>query len=264
MIVVRSTFMIKNTFNKKQLFILVSSPILSLISFVLVYYLDPLNYGNHVSLAAIPAFLLSIIILVIGQIITIHNEVEKVSIDSERIYETVKNYLHVTKIGTPQSAWSYVIERLPILEFVQNTSFNYEDEQEETNERLYANDIYQKSLKTIAKYVNKGLKWNDIGDISALERFRQISGLVSSGYAKGRYNYRLINQSEPQIGFILLTYKDGTVEVLFNWDFRDIPQDPIVLLSRDTEIFTMFAAQYKGLWRVAVNDYDNSATRSTS
>lgn len=255
--------MTNNILNKKQLFVLIMSPILSLISFVLVYYLDPLNYGEHVSLAAIPAFLLSIIILVIGQIITIHNEVEKVSVDSERIFETVKNYLHVTKIGTPQSAWNYIIERLPILEYVQNTSFNFGNEQEESNERLYANDIYRQSLKLIARYINKGLKWNDIGDASALERFRQIEDLISNS-AKGHYNYKLITQSEPQIGFILLTYKDGTMEVLFNWDFRDIPQDPTVLLSRDSEIFTMFAAQYKGLWRVAVNDYDSNATRSTS
>ena len=81
----------KKNFDRKQLYILIASPVLSLISFVLAYFLDPLNYQEHVSLAAIPAFLLSIIILVIGQIITIHNEVEKVSVDSERIYETVKN-----------------------------------------------------------------------------------------------------------------------------------------------------------------------------
>ena len=251
----------KKYFDRKQLFILIASPVLSLISFVLAYFLDPLNYQEHVSLAAIPAFLLSIIILVIGQIITIHNEVEKVSVDSERIYETVKNYLHVTKMGTPQSAWKYIIERLPILEYVQNTSFNFEDEKEESNERFYDNDVYQQSLKMIAKYVNKGLKWNDIGDASAIERFRQIASSISNN-SKGRY--KLITQSEPQIGFILLTYKDGTMEVLFNWDFRDIPQDPTVLLSRDSEIYTMFAAQYKSLWRVAVNDYDNNATRSTS
>lgn len=253
----------RRNFDKKQLFILIASPVLSLISFVLAYFLDPLNYQEHVSMAAIPAFLLSIIILVIGQIITIHNEVEKVSVDSERIYETVKNYLHVTKMGTPQSAWRYIIDRLPILEYVQNTSFNFEDEKDEADERLYDNDVYQQSLKIIAKYVNKGLKWYDIGDDSAIKRFRQILSSVTNN-PKGRYYYRLITQSEPQIGFILLTYKDGTTEVLFNWDFRDIPQDPTVLLSRDIEIFTMFAAQYKSLWRVAVNDYDNNATRSTS
>lgn len=60
----------KKYFDKKQLLILIVSPILSLISFILTYYLDPLNYGNNISLAAIPAFLLSIIILIIGQIIT--------------------------------------------------------------------------------------------------------------------------------------------------------------------------------------------------
>ena len=74
----------------------------------------------------------------------------------------------------------------------------------------------------------------------------------------------MIKQEEPQVGFIILTYRDGTVEVLFNWDFREIPQDPVVLLSRDQEIISMFSAQYKGLWRVAVEDYDNIATKSTS
>ena len=85
-----------------------------------------------------------------------------------------------------------------------------------------------------------------------------------SDNAKGHYSYKLIKQSEPQIGFILLTYKDGTKEVLFNWDFRDIPQDPVVLLSRDEEIFNMFAAQYRGLLRVSINDYDSIAIKSTS
>lgn len=253
----------KGDFNKKQYIGLVISPILSLVSFVLTYFLDPLNYEEQSSLAAIPAFLLSIIILIIGQIIAIHNEVEKVSEDSERIYETVKNYLQVTKMGTPKSAWQYIIDRLPVLEYVQNTSFNFEDECDQTNERLYDGESYQKSFKEIAKQINHGLTWKDIGDASATMRFRKINSYVTAK-AKGHYYYKLINHAEPQIGFILLTYKDGTTEVLFNWDFRDIPQDPVVLLSRDLEIFNMFASQYKSLWRVAVEDHDNSATKSTS
>ena len=52
--------------------------------------------------------------------------------------------------------------------------------------------------------------------------------------------------------------------VLKKFYLRDIPQDPVVLLSRDTEILNMFAAQCKGLWRVAVEDYDSRATKSTS
>jgi hypothetical protein len=250
-------------FDKKKYLLLILSPLLALVSFVITYYIDPLNYGQNASMAAIPAFLLSIIILIIGQIIAIHNEVEQVSTDSERIYETVKNYLNVTKLGTPQSAWKYIIDKLSILEYVQNTSFNFADEYELTDERLYDGDTYQQSFNRISKYINKGLCWKDVGDSSAIERFRKINNLISNN-SKGHYYYRLIQQSEPQIGFILLTYKDGTKEVLFNWDFRDIPQDPVVLLSRDEEIFNMFAAQYKSLWRVAVIDYDNNATKSTS
>lgn len=253
----------KNKSAKKQCLILIVSPLLSLVSFVLTYYIDPLNYGQNASMASIPAFLLSIIILVIGQIIAIHNEIERVSVDSERIYETVKNYLNVTKLGTPQSAWKYIIDKLPILEYVQNTSFNFKDECDLTSERLYESDKYQQSFDKITKFIHRGLDWKDIGDSSAIERFREINKHIINN-SKGHYYFKLIQQSEPQIGFVLLTYKDGTKEVLFNWDFRDIPQDPVVLLSRDEEIFNMFAAQYKSLWRVAVNDYDNKATKSTS
>ena len=133
--------MFEKKFNKLQYIILIASPILSLISFIITYYVDPLNYSSNSSLAAIPAFLLSIIILIIGQIIAIHNEVAHVSVDSERIYETVRNYLNVTKLGTPQSAWKYIIDRLSVLEYVQNTSFNFKDECELTDERLYGADI---------------------------------------------------------------------------------------------------------------------------
>lgn len=249
--------------SKKQLVLLIFNSILSVIVFVITYFIDPLRYTSQSTLAAIPAFLLSIIVLIIGQNISTHNEVEKVSEDSELICETVKNYLHVTKMGTPKSAWEYIINRLPVLEYVQNTSFNFEDETEQTNERLYDGNSYQQSYSKIAKYVNQGLVWKDIGDSSALKRFKKIDERVIEK-SKGHYQYKLITQTEPQIGFIILTYKDGTTEVLFNWDFRDIPQDPVVLLSRDQEILNMFAAQYKGLWRMAVDDYDSKAIKSTS
>lgn len=242
---------------------LIISPILSLVAFILTYFLDPLKYTTQSPLAAIPAFFLSIIILIVGQTITTHSEVAKVSAESEQINETVKSYLNITKIGTPKSAWEYVIQRLSILEYVQNTSFNFQDENEQTKERLYDAELYQQSIIKIAKQVNKGLIWKDIGDSTAIDRFRILDNQIADN-CKGHYQYKTISQSEPQISFILLTYKDGTQEVLFNWDFRDIPQDPVVLLSRDQEIFSMFAAQYKGLWRVAVDNHDKIATKSTS
>lgn len=249
--------------SKKKLVLLIFNLILSIVVFVIAYFIDPLQYATNSSLAAVPAFLLSIIVLIIGQTINIHNETEKVEEDSELICETVKNYLHITKIGTPKHAWDYVMNRLPIIEYVQNTSFNFMNEIEQTNERLYSGISYQQSFNIISNQVNQGLIWKDIGDSSALNRFKQIQEKVS-GKGKGQYLYKLISQSEPQIGFIILTYKDGSTEVLFNWDFREIPQDPVVLLSREQEIINMFAAQYKGLWNIAVEDYDNKATKSTS
>lgn len=243
---------------------LIISPILAVVSFVLTYFLNPLNYNTQSPLAAIPAFLLSIIILIIGHTITTFKEMEKVSTDSNRIFDAVKNYLHVTKIGTPKSAWEYVVHRLPILEYVQNTSFNFGDENEQSSERLYDANVYEQSFAQIAQYVSQGLTWKDIGDSTAISRFQKIKSCINEKKSVGKYDFKLIRCLEPQIGFILLTYKDGTKEVLFNWDFRDIPQDPIVLLSRDDEIFNMFAAQFKGLLRVAVQDYDSKATKSTS
>lgn len=250
--------------RKPHLFFLIIGPILSLITFIVVYYLDPLNYNKNSSLAAIPAFLFSVIVLIISHIIIIFREVEKVSADSYQTHEIVKNYLHVTKVGTPKKAWEYIIHRLPVLEYVQNTSFNFEDESEQSSERLYDDISYQQSTTKIASQIEQGLTWKDIGDPTAINRFRSIEKNIKKNKCLGRYIFKLIRQIEPQIGFVLLTYKDGTTEVLFNWDFRDIPQDPVVLLSRDHEIFNMFAAQFKGLLRVAVQDYDNKATKSTS
>lgn len=249
--------------KKKQLILLIFNSLLSILAFVVTYFLDPLKFAEQSPLAAIPAFLLSIIILIIGQNISTHNEVEKTSEESELTRETVKTCLHVTKVGAPKHAWEYIISSLPTLERVQNTSFNFGDETEQATERLYDDIIYQQSIGKIAKAVDQGLTWQDIGDSTALERFQAIEGQISEK-CKGHYQYKIISQSEPQIGFIILTYKDETTEVLFNWDFRDIPGDPTVLLSRDLEILHMFEAQHKGLWRVAVKDYDSTATKSTS
>ena len=242
---------------------LIISILLAIIAFIFGYYADFFNYSEHASLSSVPAFFLSVVILLIGQIISIQFEVDKVSDESGMVCETVKNYLQITKVGTPKSSWNYIIDKLSELEYVQNTSFNFGDELEQTKERLYNDVNYQKSFKEISMYIRKGLHWKDIGDSTAVERFRHLHSLISEN-TSGSYSYRLISQSEPQIGFILLTYKDGTKEVIFNWDFRDIPQDPVVLLSRDEEIFNMFAAQYRGLWRVGTEHYDTMDTKSTS
>ena len=239
---------------------LVVSFLAATIIFITGCFWDPLNLDT---LAALPGFLLSVITLLLGQIIDVQTEVDKTSDNTEIVCETMRDSLHVTKLGTPKKAWKYIIERLPELDFVQNTSFNFGKEIEKTQYRLYNDESYKKSVKPIAEHINKGLQWHDIGDKSAAKRFEALDAAISKKTI-GTYLYKLISQSEPQIGFILLTYKDVTKEVLFNWDFRDIPQDPTVLLSRDKDIFDMFAAQYSGLWREGSIPYDKTATRSTS
>jgi hypothetical protein len=241
-------------------------PVLSLIAFVLTYYINPLKFGGQTPLAALPAFLLAIVILLISHNIAAFRELERASTDSDRIYEAVKDYLHVTKVGSPELAMQYVIARLPILREVRNTSFNLRDEVERADEKLYETAIYVGASRQIAEWTARELRWKDIGDSRAVARLREVELLAHEAATrrKSHYQYRLISHSEPQINFILLSYPDGTTEVLFNWDFRNIGQDPMVLLSRDRDIVEMFAIQFEYLWRAAAQDHDSTAVRSTS
>ena len=251
--------------RSKWTYILVG-PILSLIAFVVTFYLDPLNFGEHEPLAAIPAFLFSVVILLIHQGINTSHEVQKTSLYSDRIYEAIKNYLHVTPLGSPERAMQYINSRTPILREVKNTSFNLVDEMERADEKFYDTKTYKEMRQKIKIHASKNLLWKDIGDSLAVQRFRDIHSVCDS-FARGKkhgYKYRLINHEEPQINFIILEYVDGSREVLFNWDFRGIGQDPNVLISRDRQIIELFAVQFAHLWRRASPDHDSMATKSTS
>jgi hypothetical protein len=245
---------------------ILAGPILALTSFVAAYYVDPLNFEGHAPLAAIPAFLLAIVILLISHNLATLREVERASGYSDRIYEAVKDYLHVTKIGSPETAAQYVLSRMPILREVRNTTLNLPDEIERSTEKLYDTTAYRDVSARVAEWAANGRRWKDIGDTRATERLRSNHKLASrsAGKRKSGYQYRLLTRDEPQINFILLTYEDGSTEVLFNWDFRNIGQDPTVLLSRDRDILEMFAVQFEHLWRAASPDHDSIAVTSTS
>jgi hypothetical protein len=238
----------------------------SLIAFVAAYYVDPLNFGDHAPLAAVPAFLLSIVVLLISHNLAAFRELERASRDSDRIYEAVKDYLHVTKVGDPEKGVEYIIARMPILKDVRNTSLIIKDEIERADERLYETDTYLKLASHVARCCSQKLRWKDIGDVDSVVRMRDTAQLVakSPNNTKNHYQYKLLADQYPQINFILLTYGDGLSEVLFNWDFRNIGQDPVVLLSRDRDIVEMFAVQFEHLWRAASVDHDSIPVRSTS
>jgi hypothetical protein len=250
-----------------QWLLVIGGPILSLISFVVAYFVDPLHFAKRGALAALPAFLLAVVVLLINHNLAAYRELESASEHSDRIYEAVKDYLHVTKIGAPEAAFRYVVGRLPIVQEVRNTSFNVVEEVDRSDEKLYETDSYLETIRELAVWTARGLRWKDIGDIRSVPRFRYAmqAATTSANRNPTRYQYRIIGNEEPQINFILLDYPDGTSEVLFNWDFRSIGQDPTVLLSRDRDIVSMFSTQFEYLWRAAATDHDdNTATRSTS
>jgi len=153
-------------------------PVLAIVAFVGAYFIDPLQFGGPGPTAAIPAFLLSIVILLIGQNISTHKEIEKTSIYSDRIYDAIKDYMHVIPVGSPEKAIQYIISRLPALREAKNTSFNIEFEIERADEKFYDTDQYINSLNQIATYSTKKLIWKDLGDKFALKRFRSIDSIA--------------------------------------------------------------------------------------
>lgn len=242
---------------------IVSGPILSLVTFFLSYLLDPLDLKET---KGIPSFFLSIIFLMIGQWFATIQELQKTTTHTDRLYAAIKNYLHVTPIGSPAEAFRYILGRMPVLCEVKNTSFNYEYETERADEKLYETEIYDEVSRNVSLLCCQQLLWKDIGDALALDRFRFIyeNALQNSKGRAIKYKYKIISHNEPQINFIILEYNDGTKEVLFNWDFRGMGQDPTVLISRDNHIVEMFTIQFNLLWRRASEDHDNQAIKSTS
>jgi hypothetical protein len=206
------------------------------------------------------------VILLIDQNIRVSAELRRTTSCSDRIYEAVKDYLHVTRIGPPERAIAYVHGRVPSLKEVNNTSFNLDDEKERALEKFYETKTYEEFYARIAAYSARGLTWKDIGDRHAVDRLRLLQTMSMKSAKNGRsfYKYRLIAHAEPQINFMILEYTDGTREVLFNWDFRGMGQDPTVLLSRDQHILEMFSTHFNCIWRNAALDHDSQQTRSVS
>lgn len=242
---------------------IIGGPILSFVAFIAMWRFDPMSLSQ---MSGIPAFFLSMVVLMISQWFVTVRQMQKTAENSDKLHDAIKNYLHVTPVGSPEEALRYIQGRLPAIREVMNTSFNIEEESERSDEKLYQTHVYDDLSKEIAAHCSSRLIWKDIGDSLALNRFRKTKEQCIDA-TKGKplkYKYRVISHNEPQINFILLEYTEGSKEVLFNWDFRGFGQDPTVLISRDNHIVEMFTIQFNLLWRRASEDHDNQATRSTS
>jgi hypothetical protein len=237
-------------------------PFVAFIVFVTTYFiLNRYFPAGAASVNAIPSLMLSIVAMTINQDFKVDKEVQKATEYYEKIYDAVKNYLHVIRIGSPEKAIEYINSRMPSLREVKNTSFNIVDELERADEKFYAVKEYENFVVNIVKYASnsaKPLLWKDLGDSLAKDRLRDIVQKTTAINKANSYKCKFILHNEPQINFIILEYSDGSREVLFNWDFRGLGQDPIVLLSSDDKIIEMFNIHFNNLWRRASVDQDAS------
>ena len=250
----------KKSLRKFQFFF---GPITAIISFLVGYF--GLNiFSISTTNNAVPALTFSILILLISHFFTIQKEVEKTtdelqkaSIYSDKIYEAVKDNLHIIKLGVPITAIAYIESKIPKLVAANNPSINWGDEYTISEKKFYDTDKYDQFHETLCKNVGeRTLFWREVGDGTAIERFRNTKKAAEAKSKPDRYQYKIIsNNSSPQMNFIILE-EENSKEVLFNWDFQSPGDTPKVLLSRDENIVKMFSVHFENLWKASNPDHD--------
>jgi hypothetical protein len=206
-------------------------------------------------------FLLSIFTLFHDQYSKIEKSLENTKEHSSRMSMDVKNHLRVIRLDKPARTFNdYVIQRLNIIDAVKNTSFNKSDNHHEADENFNESVELKNAPNIISQSIYNGLKWYDIGDDIAKKRFKiwheccdNASKTSSNG---GYYRSVIVNNRVPYPNFLIITYKDGREEVLFNWDFRLNGIKPNVLVSNEKELIQFYCAQFELLRAKAVPDSD--------
>ncbi len=179
---------------------------------------------------------------------------------SGRMSSDVKDRLHVVRLQEPMDTFkSYVVDRLSVIKSIKNTSFNIYDDHEEADENFNHSPELKKSIPKIAKEIDSGLVWRDIGDKLAKTRFSEMRKAVSQkndNQNVGEYSSKIVNNQVPYPNFLIITYKDNRKEVLFNWDFRSRGIAPNVLVSSEKELVNFYNAQFELLSKNSVTDTD--------
>lgn len=226
--------------------------VLSLIAFFVLLKGDPFGLTRVSGNPEHTAFFVSIIVLLLTEkLASIQRKVENETIGNN-IVEMVKSSHSVTQFRDPRSAIHYVRAQLPQLRDVENISVNMKEEIEHVDSQLYRASEYSDLKREIAQCVMNGLRWRDIGDQYAETRFSDIANMIIRESSQGIYKYKFLKHKEPQMTFIVLRYRNGSpTEVLFNWDYRQPGQEPIVLLSRDERIVQMYSIHFSNLWQTA-------------
>lgn len=187
-----------------------------------------------------------------------NSSLESTQKHSSEMSINVKNRLQVFKsdYSAVETFDKYVINRLDVIKCVKNTSFNLANDHHIADENFNKTEELFEAPKRISHHVNNGLKWKDIGDGYAQERFRCWADKCKSKFGKGEYEYVIINNRVPYPNFLIITYKDDREEVLFNWDFRSDGYKPRVLISNAPELIFFYNQQFDLLWKNATIDSD--------
>lgn len=236
-----------------KIFKLIFPYILSIATFLITYYIDPLKFTDKNAYASIPALIFSILILVICNMFDVKNYYDKSINYSDNTLKAVKEHLKVIKLGTPKESMEYIIDSLPSTREVLNTSFNFtsKSDRERAEEQFYNTEEYKNFINAIASFSKNGY-WKDVGDNTAKPRFKEIKKLCNNN----NYKFKTISDQAPRINFIVLLYKNNTKEVLFNWDYKTDANDPTVLSSIDDDIINMYINQHSVLWKNSSGDHD--------
>lgn len=223
----------------------------SVVSFIVALKTDPLGLSKYSQNPELPAFFFSIVILMLSDRVAAMLQFAENKEISESIVNMIKNAHSVVAFRTPRDAILYVNNRMSSLLSVESVSLNLDEEFSTTDDYLYRSDEYENYLLLIAKNVENGLIWRDIGDKYAEKKFHHTREHISKKCIKGSFQTRMIPTNMPQITFLILGYRDGTKEALFNWDYLSPGAEPCVLLSRDINVVQMFSYQFANLWRIS-------------
>lgn len=233
-----------------KFFLIGLAPLLSIVIFFLSYYSEIWGEPESYS-ASIPSLAFAILgYLLVDRIATQLDFVE-INASYKNVTELLRVKLDVVHFGSQNEAMDYIYSRLTsdLVQEVCNTSINIEDEEKSAELNLYTKNNYNRTYDKAMNMCKGGhLVWKDVGGYSSKERLRTMWTKSGGPSGNNHYSVRFV-LNVPQINFIILKYKSGVAEVLFNWDHRNSNYPPVVLLSRDPKIVEMFAVQHNLLYK---------------
>lgn len=192
------------------------------------------------------AFLLALVTYLYDQDKRFSKRLKKTDENSNQMANDVKKHLQVIQIKKTAKTWDeYVIKRLDQIKSIKNTSFNLPEDHADADDKFNESEELQNAPELVKRAIENGLKWRDIGDDLAIDRFRKWRTICSNiaEQSTGRYEYSILNAAVPYPNFMIITYKDDFEEVLFNWDHRK-SLNPTVLASREEELVRFYNAQF--------------------